>query len=55
MASPTGLVATFDDDIPDGASIMYPYGQMLNLNRAAIVRDQRGRSLPSFTLPVGAP
>jgi len=52
MASPTGLVATFDDDIPDGASIMYPYGQMTTLDTSAMLKDAVGRTVPSFTLGV---
>ncbi len=54
-AATNSLTATFAYPVNAGDTLIYPYGQMLNLNRAAIVRDQRGRSLPSFTLPVGAP
>jgi hypothetical protein len=52
VASPTGLVATFDDDIPDGASITYPYGQMTTLDTSAMLKDAVGRTVPSFTLGV---
>lgn len=51
-AATNSLTATFADPVNAGDTLMYPYGQMLTLNRAAIVRDAIGRTVPSFTLAV---